>query len=87
MKITVYKDKLKISSSLRTEPIQLLLGGVEGPFFTLIALYYIIIPFWHQAIAEHFDFLVGKVVMSLKCLIICALLQVALLWVHPQSAE
>jgi len=64
MKITVYKDKLKITYlGLRTEPISLFLGGVEGPFFTFIALYHITICFWHQAIAEHFYFLVGKVVV------------------------
>jgi len=54
--------------------------------FTFIALYHIAVRFWHQTIAEHFDFLVGKVVMSetvllkcrkwkkyiLKCLIISA---------------
>ena len=71
------------------------------PFFTFIALLHITVHFWHQAIAEHFDYLVGKVVMSetvlfkcrklkkymLKCLIISVLLRVALLWVHPRSAE
>ena len=101
MKITVYKDKLKMSSCLRTEPIFTIFRGVVEPFFTFIALDHITIHFWHQAIAEHFDFLVGKVVMSetvlfkcrkwkkymLKCLIISALLRVVLLWVHPRSAE
>ena len=34
------------------------------PLFTFITLYHISVRFWHQAIAEHFDFQVGKVVMS-----------------------
>ena len=61
---TVCKDKLKVSSSLRTEQNQfsLFLRGVEsptqfmyvGPFFTFVTLYHITVRFWHQAIAEHF---------------------------------
>ena len=45
-----------------------------------------IVHFWHQAITEHFDFLSETVLLKcrkwkyiLKCLIISALLQVALL--------
>jgi len=32
MKVTVHKDKFKISSSLRTEQFSLFFGGVEGPY-------------------------------------------------------
>ena len=37
------------------------------PLFTFITLYHISVRFWHQAIAEHFNFLVGKVLCLKPC--------------------